>query len=151
MMSGRRQISRPNLYSVVGSCALFACSWYLLLIRLIWLDDSKPLWWAYQVAHLALFALLTGFVLSAVRKHIVLVILVVSVLIGLIPYENWFSLFADLTQDSRVAPFSDFTQGMPVLARVVFEVGFFPTLQLLIFAALFFVLRTKVIVSSSDS
>lgn len=140
----QRTISRLGIVGTLGVLILFFCSWYLLLVRLIWLDDAKPLWWIYQIAHLALFIAATSYVLSDSKKHKSVVLLIVSILIGLIPYESWFSIFIGLKANIG-NQLSGFTDGMPLLVRVVLEVGFFPVAHFILLITLQFIVRRHVL------
>lgn len=139
-MNAYYRICSLGVVRTLLTLGLFVISWYLLVVRMMWLYDSPVLWWAYQVEHFILFSLGVLYFFFICR-HAVLISLVLSILIGLIPYELWFSF---LLKDFDANLLSDFTRSLPGFLRVIIEVGFYPVVQFLLLIATWFIINRKV-------
>lgn len=107
--------------------SLLVCSWCLFVIRTMWLYESPFIWWAYQGAHLFLFCSAIFYFLCF-SKYKALINFIVSILIGFMPYDLWFSLAVNFSNEN----ISGVTDKLPLFARVIFEFCFYPTLEFLL-------------------
>ena len=129
-MNVKLLITRLGPVGILILMFLLGCSWYLLLVRTMWLYGSPVMWWLYQVAHLVLF-LGAIFYFLIFSKNKIYVAFLASILIGFMPYGLWLSMIVNFNANEL----SDFTAGFPVFLRVIFELGFYPAIQFLLLLA----------------
>lgn len=135
MQMSRQSTDRSRLFAV-GTC--YCLSAGVLILQLLAFYGSQLVYALFFVLHASVFWLVVSRANSVSRIGRGLLMVGGAFAVGAIPFRPTFMALAALVGGSDYH-FSSLTRDMPIAIRALYEVGFFPFLQLaLMFAALRF-------------